>query len=64
MCQMNVVYEKEGTTEKVMDNVTRLEVTDDGVRVEAFFEEPALVPAAVVKRIDFLNNTVVLADRG
>ena len=37
MCQMNVVLEHDGQQEKVMDNVTSLEVTGEGVVVSAFF---------------------------
>ena len=55
MCQMNVVLEHDGQQEKVMDNVTSLEVT-------GFFEEPKLVEAARVKSIDFLGGTVTLQE--
>jgi len=63
MCQMNVVLEHEGEMEKVMDNVTRLEVTGEGVLVSALFEEPKLVPSARVKNIDLLSGTVTLDNR-
>lgn len=62
MCQMNVVLEHNGQQEKVMDNVTSLEVTGEGVVVSAFFEEPKLVEAARVKSIDFLGGTVTLQE--
>jgi len=62
MCQMNVVLEQDGQQEKVMDNVTSLEVTGEGVVVSAFFEEPKLVEAARVKSIDFLGGTVTLQE--
>lgn len=62
MCQMNVVLEHNGRQEKVMDNVTSLEVTGGGVMVSAFFEEPKLVQAARVKSIDFLGGTVTLQE--
>ena len=37
MCQMNVVLKNNGGQEKIMENVTHLEVTTEGVLVSAFF---------------------------
>ena len=62
MCQMNVVLEHDGRQEKVMDNVTSLEVTGDGIVVSTLFEEPKLVQAARVKTIDFVGGTVTLQE--
>ncbi len=62
MCQMNVVLEHDGQQEKVMDNVTGLEVTGDGIVVSTLFEEPKLVEAARVKSIDFAGGTVILQE--
>jgi predicted RNA-binding protein len=63
MCQMNVLLEHDGEQEKIMENVTRLEVTGEGVLVSAFFEEPKLVKSAWVKSIDFLGGTVTLDNK-
>ena len=63
MCQMNVMFEHDGEQEQVMENVTRLEVTGEGVLVSTFFEEPKLVRKARVKSIDFLGGTVTLDNR-
>ena len=63
MCQMNVVLKHDGEQEKVMENVTHLEVTGEGVLVSTFFEEPKLVKSAWVKSIDFLGGTVTLDDK-
>jgi len=60
MCQMNVVLEQDGGQEKIMENVTHLEVTGEGVLVSTFFEEPKLVKSARIKNIDFLGGTVTL----
>jgi predicted RNA-binding protein len=60
---MNVVLEHDGEQEKIMDNVTQLEVTGDGVLVSTLFEEPKLVKSAWVKNIDFQGGTVTLNDR-
>ena len=60
MCQMNVMLDHDGEQEKIMENATHLEVTDEGVLVSTFFEEPKLVRSAWVKNIDFLGGTVTL----
>jgi predicted RNA-binding protein len=62
MCQMNVVLDHDGQQEKVMDNVTHLEVTGDGIVVSTLFEEPKLVHAARIKSIDFQGGTVTLQE--
>ena len=63
MCQMNVVLDHDGGQEKIMDNVTHLEVTGEGVVVSTLFEEPKLVKSAWVKNIDFQNGTVTLDNK-
>ena len=60
MCQMNVVLEKNGELEKIMENATHLKVTGEGVLVSTLFEEPKLVKSAWVKDIDFLGGQVTL----
>ncbi|MDH3867190.1 MAG: CooT family nickel-binding protein [Desulfobulbaceae bacterium] len=57
---MNVVLKNNGRQENIMENVTNLEVTNEGVLVSAFFEDPKLVKSARVKSIDFLGGTVTL----
>jgi len=64
MCQMSVVYEANGTTKTVMENVTYLEAGADGIRVSTLFEEPKVIAAAYVKKIDFLGGKVTLAPVG
>ena len=63
MCQMNVVLEHDGEQEKIMDNATHLEVTDEGVVVSTLFEEPKLVKSAWIKNIDFQGCTVTLNNK-
>lgn len=60
MCQMKVVLDQDGGQENIMENVTHLEVTDEGVLVSTFFDEPKLVKSAWVRNIDFLGGTVTL----
>ena len=63
MCQMNVVLKHDGEQEKIMDNVTHLEVTVEGVLVSTLFEEPKMVKSAWVKNIDFQSGLVTLDDK-
>ena len=60
MCQMSVVMDKNGLQEKVLDEVTRLEFSPDGVLLSTFFDEPKLIPGVGVKEIDFIATTVTL----
>lgn len=60
MCQMSVVLQTGETREKLMDAVARLEVTPEGVCINALFDQPRLIPGAMVKAIDFLDGVVVL----
>jgi predicted RNA-binding protein len=63
MCQMSVVINKDGVQEKIMDAVSRLVVTDEGVAINALFDQPRLIPGAMVKEIDFLDGVVVLTQQ-
>lgn len=62
MCQVNVVLDKNGEQEKVMENVTLLTIEPEGVLISTFFEEPKLLVGAKLTKIDFLNGTVTLTD--
>lgn len=61
MCQLNVVMEREGRQETLMEGVTGLEVTELGIILRTYFEEPMTVGQASIKSIDFLGGAVVLA---
>ncbi len=63
MCQMKVMLDKEGQQELVMEDVTKLEVTEDGVRVSTFFEEPKTVSGAAVNTIDFTSGILILQSK-
>jgi len=60
MCQINVVVEREGNQEPVMESVTGLKITADGIVLSTFFEEPLVLPDVSIKSIDFLGGSVVL----
>ena len=64
MCQMNVVMENNGNRETILEEVTRLEITSDGIRLSTFFDEPKVYDDVEIKEIDFIGNTVVLTPAG
>jgi len=61
MCQISAVLVKDGHREKIMDNVTGLEVTAEGIVLTTLFEEPKLLADARITTIDFMGGTVTLA---
>jgi len=61
MCQLNVVVERKGSRETVLEAVTGLEVTAEGIVLSTFFEEPLVIAGVHVQSIDFLGGSVVLA---
>ncbi len=63
MCQMKVMLDKEGQQELVMEDVTKLEVVEDGIRVSTLFEEPKTVSGVAVKTIDFMSGTLTLQSK-
>lgn len=60
MCQVSVLLQKEGMQEKIMENVTLLEVEPEGIRISTMFEEPKLIADAKLTKIDFLDGSVTL----
>lgn len=64
MCQMSVVVEDNGEQKVVMENVTHLEAIEGDISVSSLFDEPIVVPAAFVKKIDFTGGTVLLSPLG
>jgi predicted RNA-binding protein len=59
MCQATVYLVQDGEKRELAHDVILLEPTEEGIRLQAFFEEPVLVHARV-SRIDFLKHTVTL----
>ena len=60
MCQMSVFLDKKDSPETIMENVSLLEVIDNGVKVSTLFEEPKTIPHVRVTKIDFMNGKVFL----
>jgi predicted RNA-binding protein len=59
MCQATVHLVQDGQEKEIMRDVVLLEPDEEGLRLQAFFEEPVVVKARV-SRIDFLKHTVTL----
>ena len=64
MCQMRVIMETAAGPEQIMDEVTGLEVTPEGIVLESLFDEPRLIAGSAVKKIDFMATLVTLSPRG
>ena len=59
MCQATVYLVRDGQEKEIMRDVVLLEPVEEGLRLQAFFEEPVTLQARV-ERIDFLKHTVTL----
>lgn len=59
MCQAVVYLTQNGEEKEIMRDVVLMEPVSDGVRLQAFFEEPVTL-AATIARVDFLKHTVTL----
>ena len=59
MCQATVYLVQDGQEKEIMRDLVLLEPDEDGLRLQAFFEEPVVLHARV-SRIDFLKHTVTL----
>ena len=60
MCQATVILVQDGEERVIMRDVILLTPQEDGLRLQALFEEPVTVKAEV-SNIDFLKHTVTLA---
>ena len=59
MCQATVYLAQDGQEKEIMRDVVLLEPYEEGLRLQAFFEEPIVIKAQI-GRIDFLKHTVTL----
>ena len=59
MCQATVYLAQDGQEKEIMRDVILLEPVEEGLRLQAFFEEPVIVKAQV-SRVDFLKHSVIL----
>jgi predicted RNA-binding protein len=58
---MRVVVEKEGKEEVMFENVTLLDVIEQGIAVATLFEGSREIVGAALRRIDFLGGKVYLS---
>ena len=62
MCQLKAIVEQsDGSQKTVMEAVTSVDVTPEGVTLKTFFEEPVTVQHAWIQHIDFLSGSMVLS---
>jgi predicted RNA-binding protein len=59
MCQAVVYLAQNDQEQEIMRDVILLEPVEEGVRLQAFFEEPRILRARI-DRVDFLKHTVRL----
>ncbi len=60
MCQTSVLMEKSGEAELLLENVTALEVLENGLKITTLFEGPQELRGAAIRRIDFTGGKVFL----
>ncbi|WP_417915362.1 CooT family nickel-binding protein [Candidatus Electronema sp. JM] len=60
MCQLKAVVERQGSRETVMESVTTVDVTADGVVLSTYFEEPLALSGVRIRSVDLLNGFILL----
>jgi len=63
MCQTSVFMEKNGADELLLENVTTLEVLENGLQITTLFEGGQEFLGAAIRRIDFTGGKVFLYKR-
>ena len=63
MCQMSVLIQKAEKTEKIIEEVIKVEIIDNGIMVSTYFDEPKFIANVIIKEIDCLGSTVTLLNR-
>ena len=60
MCQTSVFLEKDSEEELLLENVTSLEVLDNGCKISSLFEGSRDFMGVAIRRIDFSGGKVFL----
>jgi predicted RNA-binding protein len=60
MCQTNVLMEKNGEEALLLENVTKLEIIDDGLKITSLFEGTKELIGVAIRSIDFTGGKVYL----
>lgn len=63
MCQLKAVVERQGSRETVMESVTTVDVTTDGVILSTYFEEPLTLRGVRIRSVDLLNGSILLMEQ-
>ena len=63
MCQTNVLMVKNNEEELLLENVTKLEVLDDGLRITSLFEGTKDLMGIAIHSIDFAGGKVYLRQK-
>lgn len=60
MCQTSVLMDKSGQEELLLENVTTLEVLENGLKITSLFEGTKEFVDVSISRIDFAGGKVFL----
>ncbi len=60
MCQTSVFMVRDGEEELLLENVTTLEVLENGLKITALFEGAQELAGAAIRSIDFSGGKVYL----
>jgi len=60
MCQTSIIIEQSSGEELLLENVTALEVLDEGLIISTLFEGTKEYPGVAIRRIDFDNGKVFI----
>ena len=60
MCQTSVVMEEGSNEEMLLENVTAIEVIENGLIIATLFEGQKEYPGVAIRRIDFNEGMVYL----
>lgn len=63
MCQMNLFLQNNEQQEKILENISALEMRPEGILVSTLFEEPKLLKNTKLVKIDFLGGQTTLTTK-
>ena len=63
MCQMSIVLEKDQKSDVIIEEVTNIQITDKGLLISTFFDEPRMINDAIIKEIDCTGSKITLIEK-
>ncbi len=63
MCQAKVYLRQDGQEIEIMKEVIGIEITEEGLILKSFFEEPKEIKGRI-REIDFLKHSVIIEPEG